>query len=96
MKAGADADIMLDCYMGLDLPYAIELGRSRATMACCGWKSPSRRSRSICFCGLRDAVPDLLLTAGEHEFSRWAFRPLLERQGDRYRSTGYLSCGRHI
>ncbi len=34
MKAGADADIMLDCYMGLDLPYAIEVGRSRASMVC--------------------------------------------------------------
>jgi L-rhamnonate dehydratase len=46
------------------------------------------------FLRLRDAAPDLLLTAGEHEFSRWSFRPLLERrvidilQPDIYRAGG--------
>jgi L-rhamnonate dehydratase len=43
---------------------------------------------------LKDAVPDILITAGEHEFHRWAFRPLLERravdiiQPDIYRAGG--------
>ena len=46
------------------------------------------------FLRLRDAVPDILITAGEHEFTRWGMRPLIEKkavdivQPDIYRAGG--------
>jgi L-rhamnonate dehydratase len=94
MKAGTDADIMLDCYMGLDLPYAIEVGRLAREHGVLWMEEPFPPEQIDLYLRLRDAVPELLLTAGEHEFSRWAFRPLLERraidivQPDIYRAGG--------
>jgi L-rhamnonate dehydratase len=94
IKAGPDADIMLDCYMGLDLPYAIELAKIARDHGVLWIEEPFPPEEIDAFLRLRDAVPDVLLTAGEHEFSRWAFRPLLERraidilQPDIYRAGG--------
>ncbi len=93
-KVGPDADIMLDCYMGLDLPYAIELAKIARDYGVLWMEEPFPPEQIDSFLRLRDAVPDLLLTAGEHEFSRWSFRPLLERravdilQPDIYRAGG--------
>jgi L-rhamnonate dehydratase len=94
IKAGPDADIMLDCYMGLDLPYAIELAKIARDHGVLWIEEPFPPEQVDAFLRLRDAVPDVLLAAGEHEFSRWAFRPLLERraidilQPDIYRAGG--------
>jgi L-rhamnonate dehydratase len=93
-KAGSDADIMLDCYMGLDVPYAIELAKIARDHGVLWIEEPFPPEQIDAFLRLRDAVPDMLLTAGEHEFSRWAFRQLLERraidilQPDIYRAGG--------
>ena len=94
IKAGPDADIMLDCYMGLDLPYAIEIAEIAREHGVLWMEEPFPPEQIDSYLRLRDAAPDLLLTAGEHEFSRWAFRPLLERravdiiQPDIYRAGG--------
>jgi L-alanine-DL-glutamate epimerase-like enolase superfamily enzyme len=93
-KAGPDADIMLDCYMGLDLPYAIQLGKLAREHGVLWIEEPFPPEQVDDFIRLKSAVPDLLITAGEHEFSRWAFRPLIERravdiiQPDIYRAGG--------
>lgn len=93
-KAGTNADIMLDCYMGLDLPYAIELAKIARDHSVLWIEEPFPPEQIDAYLRLRDAVPDVLLTAGEHEFSRWAFRQLLERraidilQPDIYRAGG--------
>jgi L-alanine-DL-glutamate epimerase-like enolase superfamily enzyme len=94
IKAGPDADIMLDCYMGLDLPYAIDIAEIAREHGVLWMEEPFPPEQIDSYLRLRDAAPDLLLTAGEHEFSRWAFRPLLERravdiiQPDIYRAGG--------
>ena len=93
-KAGADADIMLDCYMGLDLPYAIEVAKIAREYGVLWIEEPFPPEQIDLLAAIARAVPDILLTAGEHEFSRWAFRPLLERravdivQPDIYRAGG--------
>lgn len=93
-KAGAAADIMLDCYMSLDLPYAIELARMARSYGVLWLEEPFPPEQIDQFLRLKDAVPEILITAGEHEFNRWSFRPLLERravdilQPDIYRAGG--------
>ena len=93
-KAGSDADIMLDCYMGLDLPYAIEVAKLAREFGVLWIEEPFAPEHIDLFLRLREAVPDILITAGEHEFSRWAFRALVERravdilQPDIYRAGG--------
>ena len=93
-KAGSDADIMLDCYMGLDLPYAIEVAKIAREFGVLWIEEPFAPEHIDLFLRLREAVPDILITAGEHEFSRWAFRALVERravdilQPDIYRAGG--------
>lgn len=93
-RIGPDADIMLDCYMGLDLPYAIQLAKIAREYGVLWMEEPFLPENIDDFLRLKDAVPEVLLTAGEHEFHRWAFRPLLERraidvlQPDIYRAGG--------
>jgi L-alanine-DL-glutamate epimerase-like enolase superfamily enzyme len=93
-KAGPEADIMLDCYMGLDLPYAIRVGKIAREYGVLWMEEPFPPEQIDDYLRLREAVPDLLLTAGEHEFSRWSFRELLTRravdviQPDIYRAGG--------
>jgi L-rhamnonate dehydratase len=79
-KAGPDADIMLDCYMGLDLPYAIQLAKIAREFGVLWMEEPFPPEQVDDYLRLKQAAPDLLLAAGEHEFSRWAFRPLLENR----------------
>ncbi len=93
-KAGQDADIMLDCYMGLDLPYAIRLAKIAREFGVLWMEEPFPPEQISSYLRLREAVPEILLTAGEHEFSRWDFQDLLEQraidilQPDIYRAGG--------
>jgi L-rhamnonate dehydratase len=93
-KVGPAGDIMLDCYMGLDLPYAIQIAKIARENGVLWIEEPFPPEPIDLYLRLRDVVPELMLTAGEHEFSRWAFRPLLERkavdvvQPDIYRAGG--------
>lgn len=93
-KVGDGGDIMLDCYMGLDLPYAIQLAKIARELGVAWLEEPFPPDQVDSFVRLREAVPDLLITAGEHEWSRWGFRRLLEEkavdivQPDIYRAGG--------
>lgn len=93
-KAGSEADIMLDCYMGLDVPYAIKIAKIAREYGVLWIEEPFPSEQVDSYLRLREAVPEVLLTAGEHEFSRWSFRQLLERravdviQPDIYRAGG--------
>lgn len=93
-KVGPEGDIMVDCYMGLDLPYAVEIAKIAREHGVLWIEEPFPPEQIDLFLRLKEAVPDMLISAGEHIFSRWAFRPLLERravdiiQPDIYRAGG--------
>ncbi|MGH9327890.1 MAG: enolase C-terminal domain-like protein [Terriglobia bacterium] len=92
---GLDGDIMLDCYMALDVPYAIQLAKAVAPYEVLWMEEPVPPDQMDDYRRIKDAVPDMLLTGGEHEFTRYGFRELIENkavdilQPDIYRAGGF-------
>ena len=91
---GQDGDIMLDCYMALDVPYAIALAKAVAEYKVLWIEEPVPPDQIDSYRRIKDAVPDILITGGEHEFTRYGFRDLIEKkavdvlQPDIYRAGG--------
>jgi L-alanine-DL-glutamate epimerase-like enolase superfamily enzyme len=77
---GADGDIMLDCYMALDVPYAIKLAKEALQFGVLWIEEPVPPDQIDGYRAIKDAVPDILVTAGEHEFTRYGFRDLIEKR----------------
>lgn len=93
-KIGDDGDLMVDCYQALDVPYAIDFAREAVRHRVLWLEEPFPTKDYDSLLRLKDAVPELLYTAGEHLYSRWEFRELVERravdilQPDIYRAGG--------
>ncbi len=91
---GPDGDIMLDCYMALDVPYAIELAKAARQLGVLWLEEPVPPDHPDAYRRIKDAVPDILIAGGEHEFTRFGFRELIEKkavdilQPDIYRAGG--------
>jgi L-rhamnonate dehydratase len=91
---GPDGDIMLDCYMSLDVPYAIQLAHAVAPFHVLWMEEPVPPDQPDAYRRIKDAAPDILITGGEHEFTRYGFRDLIEKravdilQPDIYRAGG--------
>jgi L-rhamnonate dehydratase len=92
---GAEGDIMLDCYMALDVPYAIQLARAVKSYGVLWLEEPVPPDQLESYRRIKEAVPDLLIAGGEHEFTRFGFRDLIESQAidvlqpDIYRAGGF-------
>jgi L-rhamnonate dehydratase len=78
-RVGDDFWLMWDCWMSLDLPYAIRLALASRPL---GLKWLEEALLPDDYWGYRDlrraAPPELLITTGEHESTRYGFRMLLE------------------
>lgn len=91
---GPSGDIMLDCYMALDVPYTIELAKSVKQFGVLWLEEPVAPDHPDSYRRIKDAVPDILIAGGEHEFTRFGFRELIEKravdilQPDIYRAGG--------
>ncbi len=91
---GPEGDIMLDCYMALDVPYTIELAKAVSEFKVLWIEEPVPPDAPDSYRRIKDAVPDILIAAGEHEFTRYGFRDLIEKravdilQPDIYRAGG--------
>jgi L-alanine-DL-glutamate epimerase-like enolase superfamily enzyme len=91
---GPDGDIMLDCYMALDVPYTIQLAKAALKFNVLWIEEPVPPDQIDSYRQIKDAVPDMLITGGEHEFTRYGFRDLIEKkavdilQPDVYRAGG--------
>jgi L-rhamnonate dehydratase len=91
---GNDGDIMLDCYMALDVPYAIRLAKAVSEFRVLWMEEPVPPDQPEAYCRIKQAVPEILITGGEHEFTRYGFRDLIEKkavdvlQPDIYRAGG--------
>jgi len=91
---GPDGDIMLDCYMALDVPYAIKLAKAVSEFQVLWMEEPVPPDLPDAYRRIKDAVPEMLITGGEHEFTRYGFRDLIEKkavdilQPDIYRAGG--------
>ena len=81
-KCGADFWLMLDCWMSLDLNHATRLAERAWEEAALKWIEEALSPDDYWAQAelRRGALPGLLITAGEHEATRWGFRMLLEMQ----------------
>ncbi len=93
-RLGPEGDIMLDCYMALDVPYTIQLAKAVAEFGVLWIEEPVPPDQIDSYCRIKDALGDVLIAGGEHEFTRYGFRDLIERkavdilQPDIYRAGG--------
>jgi L-rhamnonate dehydratase len=91
---GPDGDIMLDCYMALDVPYAIRLAKAVIAYKVLWMEEPVPPDLPDSYRKIKEAVPEIMITGGEHEFTRYGFRELIEKQAidilqpDIYRAGG--------
>lgn len=75
--------LMVDCYMALTVPYAVELARRAAHLDIHWWEEVLHPDDVEGFALLRQAHPQVKWTTGEHEYTRYGFRRLIEgRQVD--------------
>lgn len=71
---------MIDCYMSLTLPYAIELARKCEPYNVKWIEETLPPDDYEGYSELKKAVKTTLITTGEHEYTRYGFRQLLERK----------------
>ncbi len=82
-SVGTDFPLMIDCYMSLTVPYTIELARriDREVPGGVKWIEeflpPDEYDG---YAAVKQAVTTTLLTTGEHEYTRWGYRLLLEKK----------------
>lgn len=82
-SVGPDYPIMIDCYMSLTVPYTIELANRIDREVENGVKWIEEFLMPDDYDGhkqVRDAVKTTLLTTGEHEYTRYGYKQLLERR----------------
>ncbi len=82
-SVGPDFPLMIDCYMSLTVPYTIELARriDREVEGGVKWIEeflpPDEYDG---YAEVKSKVSTTLLTTGEHEYTRWGYRLLLEKK----------------
>lgn len=75
---GPDYPIMVDCYMSFDVPYAIEMAEMCQDLNIHWWEEVLHPDDFDGFALLKRAHPKMRWTTGEHEYSRYGFRKLIE------------------
>ena len=77
---GPGYPLMVDCYMALTVPYAIRLAGACRHLDIYWWEEVLPPDDVEGFRLLKQAHPDLKWTTGEHEYSRFGFRRLIEER----------------
>ncbi len=79
-KVGADFPLMVDCYMSLTVPYAVRLAEAARHLDIYWWEEVLHPDDVEGYRLLRQAHPTAKWTTGEHEYSRYGFRRLIEER----------------
>jgi L-rhamnonate dehydratase len=81
-SAGGEGEIMLDCYMGWDAPYTVEMARRLEPYRVKWVEEPLMPDHYDEYRRLRDILNPMgiLVAGGEHEFTRWGFREIIEKR----------------
>jgi L-rhamnonate dehydratase len=77
---GPDFPLMVDCYMSLNVSYAIELAEACRPLNINWWEEVLSPDDVEGYRQIRQAHPTLKWTTGEHEYSRYGFRRLVEER----------------
>jgi L-rhamnonate dehydratase len=79
-SVGPDFPLMVDCYMSLSVPYAIRLAEACKGLDIYWWEEVLPPDDIEGFRQIKRAHPTLKWTAGEHEYTRFGFRRLVEER----------------
>lgn len=77
---GPDFPLMVDCYMSLNVSYAIELAEACKALNINWWEEVLSPDDIEGYRQIRQAHPTIKWTTGEHEYSRYGFRHLIEER----------------
>ncbi|KAL8805729.1 MAG: hypothetical protein Q9182_001762 [Xanthomendoza sp. 2 TL-2023] len=77
-SVGPDFPLRVDCYMSLNVPYTIQLVKACHDLDIDWWEECLSPDDSDGFDQLKRAHPTVKFTTGEHEYSRYGFRKLIE------------------
>jgi L-alanine-DL-glutamate epimerase-like enolase superfamily enzyme len=77
---GEDYDIMFDAWLGWDVPYTVEMGKRIAPFHPRWLEEPLQPDRIGGYAEVRRAV-SVPIASGEHEYTRWGFKVLLDAEG---------------
>ena len=81
-EVGEDYPVQVDCYMSLDVQYTIELVRAveAAGIKINWWEEVLHPDDFDGHLELHKALPHIKFTTGEHEYSKYGFRKLIENR----------------
>ncbi|CAH0026526.1 unnamed protein product [Clonostachys rhizophaga] len=77
-SVGPDFPIMVDCYMSLNVSYTIDLVKACQDLNINWWEECLTPDDTDGFEQIKRAHPTVKFTTGEHEYSRFGFRKLVE------------------
>ena len=77
---GDGSDLMFDAWMGWDGPFAIEMGQRMAPYHPRWLEEPVGPDRIGAYAEIRRRA-GIPIAGGEHEYTRWGFKPLLDAEG---------------
>ncbi|KZF24290.1 mandelate racemase/muconate lactonizing enzyme family protein [Xylona heveae TC161] len=77
-SVGPDFPLMVDCYMSLNVPYTIEIVKACEELNINWWEECLSPDDPEGFEQIKRAHPTMKFTTGEHEYSRYGFRKLIE------------------
>ncbi len=77
---GDDVDLMFDAWLGWDVPFAVEMGRRMAPYSPRWLEEPVPPDRIGAYAEIR-AQTGIPIAGGEHEYTRWGFKALLDAEG---------------
>ena len=77
-QAGPGYRIMVDCYMSLNISYAIKLITKCADLDIEWWEEVLSPDDTDGYVQLRQALPQVQWATGEHEYTRYGYRKLVE------------------
>ena len=76
---GEDVDIMLDAWSSWDVPYAIRLARGLAEFGVRWLEEPVLADKLDSYVEIQRSSP-IAIAGGEHEYTRWGFRAIVEKR----------------
>ncbi len=77
---GPGFPLMVDCYMSLNVPYAIRLAEACKPLDIYWWEEVLSPEDVAGYRQIKQAHPQLKWTTGEHEYTRYGFRSLIEER----------------
>ncbi|MEO0398123.1 MAG: enolase C-terminal domain-like protein [Pseudomonadota bacterium] len=89
---GPDTELMADAYMGWDVPYAIEMINMLEPFNLKWIEEPLLPDNIEGYARIRDRV-GTPISGGEHEFTRWGFRRLIEAKAVDFLQPDVNRCG---